>query len=45
MVRGYDPNGGGIASGKYGITLDGEEQVFAALISRDGQLIETIQAI
>ena len=45
MVRGYDPKGGGIASGKYCITLDGgEEQIFAALISRDGQLLETIQA-
>ena len=45
LVRGYDPKGGGIASGKYCITLDGgEEQVFAALISSDGQLLDTIQA-
>ena len=45
LVRGYDPKGGGRASGKYGITLDGgEEQVFAALISSDGQLLETIQS-
>ena len=45
LVRGYDPKGGGIASGNYGITLDGgEKQVFAALISSDGQLLETIQA-
>ena len=45
LVRGYDPKGGGVASGKYCITLDGgEEQVFAALISSDGQLLDTIQA-
>ena len=45
LVRGYDPKGGGIASGRCGITLDGgEEQIVAALISRDGQLLETIQA-
>ena len=45
LVRGYDPKGGGIASGRCGITLDGgEEQIVAALISRDGQLLETIHA-
>ena len=45
LIRGYDPKGGGIASGKYGITLDGgDEEIFAALIRKDGQLLETIQA-
>ena len=45
LVRGYDPKGGGVVSGKFGVTLDGgEDQVFAALFRRDGQLLETIQA-
>ena len=44
LVRGYDPKGGGVVSGKFGVTLDGgEDQVFAALFRRDGQLLETIQ--
>ena len=34
FIRGYDPEGGGLASGKYGITLDsGQNGVFAALFS------------
>ena len=36
---------GGIASGKFGVTLDGgEDQIFAALFQKNGQLIETIQS-
>ena len=44
FIRGFDPEGKGLASGKFGITLDsGEEGVFAALFSLDGSLLETIQ--
>ena len=44
FIRGFDPEGKGLASGKCGITLDsGEEGVFAALFSSDGKLLETIQ--
>ncbi len=45
LIRGYDPKRAGISSGKFGVTLDGgEEQVFAALFKKDGQLLETIQS-
>ncbi|MBH88442.1 MAG: hypothetical protein CMJ12_04690 [Pelagibacterales bacterium] len=44
VVRGYDPKGGGAASGKISVTLDGgEDQVFAALFNREGQILDTIQ--
>ena len=44
LVRGYDPKGGGIASGKVCVTLDGgDDQVFAALLNSNGQILETIQ--
>lgn len=44
FIRGLDPEGKGLASGKYGITLDsGDKGVFAALFSSDGNLLETIQ--
>jgi serine/threonine protein phosphatase 1 len=44
LVRGYDPKGEGVSSGKFSVTLDGgEDQVFAALFKKDGQLLETIQ--
>lgn len=44
IVRGYDPKGGGIGSGKFGVTLDGgEDQVFAALFDSDGQILDTLQ--
>ena len=44
LIRGFDPNGKGLASGKFGVTLDGgDDQVFASLFQRDGQLLETIQ--
>ena len=44
FIRGFDPEGKGLASGKCGITLDsGAEGVFAALFSSDGRLLETIQ--
>ncbi len=45
LIRGYDPNKKGLASGKYGITLDsGDKGVCAALFQSDGQLLETIQS-
>ena len=45
LIRGYDPNEKGLASGKYGITLDsGDKGVCAALFQSDGQLLETIQS-
>ena len=45
IIRGYDPNNRGLASGKYGITLDGgDEGICAALFQSDGKLLETIQA-
>jgi hypothetical protein len=45
VIRGFDPKDGGIASGKFGVTLDGgEDQIFAALFQKNGQLIETIQS-
>tara|TARA_B100000686_G_scaffold345035_1_gene428815 strand:+ start:16123 stop:16971 length:849 start_codon:yes stop_codon:yes gene_type:complete len=45
LIRGYDPNKKGLASGKYGITLDGDDQgVCAALFQSDGKLLETIQS-
>lgn len=45
LIRGFDPNGKGLASGKFGVTLDGGNgQVCAALFQQDGQLLETIQA-
>ena len=44
LIRGFDPKEKGIASGKFGVTLDGgEDQVFAALFEKNGQLLETIQ--
>ena len=44
LIRGYDPNNRGLASGKYGITLDGgDEGICAALFQSDGKLLETIQ--
>jgi len=44
FIRGLDPEGKGLASGKYGITLDsGDKGVFAALFSSDGNLLETVQ--
>ena len=43
-IRGFDPENKGLASGKYGITLDsGEKGILAALFSSNGELIETIQ--
>ena len=45
LVRGYDPERKGLASGKIGVTLDGgEDQVFAALFDKEGVLLETIQS-
>lgn len=45
VIRGFDPKDEGIASGKFGVTLDGgEDQIFAALFQKNGQLIETIQS-
>ena len=44
LIRGFDPKEKGISSGKFGVTLDGgEDQVFAALFEKNGQLLETIQ--
>ena len=44
LIRGFDPKEEGIASGKFGVTLDGgADQVFAALFKKNGQLLETIQ--
>ena len=44
LIRGFDPKEEGIASGKFGVTLDGgADQVFAALFEKNGQLLETIQ--
>ena len=44
LIRGFDPKEEGIASGKFGVTLDGGvDQVFAALFEKNGQLLETIQ--
>ena len=45
LVRGYDPERKGLASGKIGVTLDGgEDQVVAALFDKEGVLLETIQS-
>ena len=45
IIRGYDPSQKGLASGKYGITLDGGDKgVCAALFQNDGQLLETVQS-
>jgi hypothetical protein len=45
LIRGHDPKGAGVSSGKFSVTLDGgEDQVFAALFKKDGQLLETIQS-
>lgn len=44
FIRGFDPEGRGLDSGKHGITLDsGDKGVFAALFSSDGELMETIK--